>query len=168
MIAETQAIGFARSGFDIWTKFRKEPPAIWLDYISSHYPWHRDQIVFRCDGPGRIVDLRVGDFSATDINWHEHIVITSLAAGETMTVESQFTHILPNGHEIGYMFRILRSGRTVEVPVSFSDLRGRRYTQSFVLRRERNTISDVSVSVGKPSKRRWPIWDALKARFRRL
>jgi hypothetical protein len=164
-VLETQAVGLARSGFDIWAKLHRDPPAIWLDYISSNQPWHKDQIVLRCDGPGMAVDLRVGDFLANDIVWHRRIGIQSLAAGESKTVEAQFTHTPPNGHEVGYMWRVMRGKREVELPVSFCDLRGAEYTRIFILRQEANTTSAVSVSLGKLT-RRLRGWEGLKTWFK--
>lgn len=165
MTGVTQAVGLAKSGFDIWARIHKEPPAVWLDYISLNQPWHKDQVILRCDGPGRAVNLRVGDFPAKDIVWHQRIVIQSLAAGESKTVEAQFAHTLPNGHEIGYMRRILRGGREVELPVTFCDLRGTEYTQIFILRQETNTTSAISVSLEKLTRNRPQAREVLKSWF---
>jgi hypothetical protein len=151
---ETEAIGLVKSVFGfISGRSHKEPPAIWLDYISSSQPWHQDQVVLRCDGTAMAVDVRVGNFVSNDITWHRRIGIQSLAPGESKTIEAQFSYALRLGHEIGYMHRVLRGGRRVGLPVTFCDLRGNEYTRVFILRQEANATSAVSVRLGKLTKR---------------
>jgi hypothetical protein len=148
---EAEAVGIFRGllGY-IWKQFHKEPPGLWLEYISSGQPWHNDEIILRCDGPGRAIDIRVDDFLAEDIVWHRRIAVPSLGAGDSVRVEAQVAY---GRYEIGYMHRILRNNRQVELPVTFCDLHGTEYTRNFVLRQETNTSSAISVSLGKLSRR---------------
>lgn len=161
---EAEAVGIFKGllGY-IWKRFHKEPPGLWLEYISSGQPWHNDEIILRCDGPGRAVDIRVGDFLAEDIVWHRRIAVPSVGAGESVRVEAQFEY---GRYEIGYMHRVLGNGRRVELPVTFCDLHGAEFTRSFVLRQETNTSSAISVSMGRLSKRNH-VLEKLKKLFRR-
>jgi hypothetical protein len=148
---EAEAIGIFKGvlGY-IWKQFHKEPPGLWLEYFSSNQPWRNDEIILRCDGPGRAIDIHVGDFLADDIVWHKRIAVSSLGAGESISVEAQTAY---GPHEIGYMHRILRNDRQVELPVTFCDFHGAEYTRIFILRQETNTSSAISASLGKLSRR---------------
>ena len=149
---ETEVFGIIKAALSHFWRL-KEPPALWLEYISSGQPWSNDKIILRCDGPGRAIDVRVGDFIADDLAWHRRIVVPSLAAGQSESVEAQFSYNRPDHHEVGYMHRVLRNDRQVELPVTFCDLHGAEYTRIFILRQETNTSSAISVSLGKLTRR---------------